>query len=69
MQPMVRMTQPFMLINGSADPVSGKHLVERFRQVVPGQTNIVEIAGIGHFPHLEIPESVLEAFFDFHEVD
>jgi pimeloyl-ACP methyl ester carboxylesterase len=62
-----RMKQPFLFINGSADSVSGKHLVERFREVVPHQTNIVELDGIGHFPHFESPETVLEKFFEFQE--
>lgn len=64
--PLQTMPQPFLFINGSADPVSGKHLVERFREVVPDQKNIVELPGIGHFPHLEACEIVLEKFFDFH---
>ncbi len=62
-----RMQQPFLFINGSADPVSGKHLVERFRQIVPHQTNIVELDGIGHFPHFEVPETILEKFFEFQD--
>ena len=60
-----KMNQPFLFINGSFDPVSGKHLVERFRQVVPHQTNILELPDIGHFPHLEAPEAVLAAFLRF----
>lgn len=60
-----RMKNLFLFINGSADPVSGKHLVSRFRQVVPHQTNIVEFANIGHFPHFEAPDATLEHFFDF----
>ena len=55
---------PFRFINGLADPVSGAHLVERFRQVMP-QTDIVELKDVGHFPHFEVPELVLEKFFDF----
>ena len=66
--PLVRMTQPFLFINGSADPVSGKHLVKRFREVVPHQNNIVSLAGIGHFPHLEATAIVLEKFLEFHTV-
>jgi pimeloyl-ACP methyl ester carboxylesterase len=58
---------PFRFINGSADLVSGAHLVKRFREVVPKQTDIIELPGIGHFPHFEAPEKVLELFFDFHE--
>ncbi len=60
------MKQPFMLINGSADQVSGKHLADRFRELVPLQKNIVEMPGIGHFPHLEIPDEVTENFLRFH---
>jgi len=55
---------PFRFINGLADPVSGAHLVKRFRQVMP-QTDIVELKDVGHFPHFEVPELVLEKFFEF----
>ena len=61
-----KMRPPFRMINGLEDKVSGKHLVERFREVVPGQTDIVELENIGHFPHLEVPEIVLDKFFEFH---
>jgi pimeloyl-ACP methyl ester carboxylesterase len=61
-----KIDQPFLFINGSADPVSGKHLVDRFREVVPAQENIVELPGIGHFPHLESPRKVLDEFLRFH---
>jgi pimeloyl-ACP methyl ester carboxylesterase len=33
---------------------------------VPHQTDIVELEEIGHFPHFETPEIVLEKFFEFH---
>lgn len=66
-RPLQRLTQPFIFINGLSDPVSGKHLVERFRDVVPEQKNIVELPGIGHFPHLESPNAVLEHFLAFHD--
>jgi pimeloyl-ACP methyl ester carboxylesterase len=61
-----KMSQPFRFINGLADPVSGAHLVERFREVVPGQKDIIELDNIGHFPHFEVPETVLEKFLEFH---
>lgn len=62
-----RMKQPFRFINGLADPVSGAHLVKRFREVLPHQKDIIELDSIGHFPHFEIPETILEKFFEFHE--
>ena len=60
------MRQPFRMINGSEDKVSGAHLVKRFREVVPHKTDIIELDRIGHFPHLEAPEIVLDNFFEFH---
>ena len=56
---------PLRFINGSADPVSGGHLVKRFRETMP-HTDIIELAEIGHFPHFEVPAIVLEKFFEFH---
>jgi pimeloyl-ACP methyl ester carboxylesterase len=56
---------PFRFINGLADPVSGAHLVRRFREVVPLQTDIIELPEIGHYPHFEAPEIVLNYFFEF----
>jgi pimeloyl-ACP methyl ester carboxylesterase len=58
---------PFRFINGLADRVSGAHLVERFRQVVPHQKDIIELPGIGHFPHFEVPAEVTRLFFEFHD--
>jgi len=55
---------PFRFINGLDDPVSGAHLVRRFREIMP-QTDIVELPGIGHYPHFECPEKVLELYFEF----
>ena len=63
--PLQRIRQPFRFINGLADPVSGEHLVRRFRDLVPGQRDIVELDGIGHFPHLEVPEEVVRQYVEF----
>ncbi len=52
---------PLALVNGSADPVSGAHMVARFREVVGDQHFIRELPGIGHYPQLEAPAAVLEA--------
>ncbi len=63
------MKQPFRFINGSADKVSGAHLVARFREVVPHQTDIIELPEIGHFPHFEVPDVFLAKFFEFHRLN
>jgi len=59
---------PFRFINGLADPVSGRHLVARFRELFPDFTDIVELEDIGHFPHFEKPTAVIDSFFDFHRI-
>ncbi|MHA7872372.1 MAG: alpha/beta fold hydrolase [Hyphococcus sp.] len=53
------------LINGGADPVSGKHLYEYYLDMVPN-ADAVLFEDIGHYPQTEAPERVLKAFFDFH---
>ena len=65
--PLQQMTQPFRFINGLADPVSGLHLVERFREIVPQQKDIVELSEIGHFPHLECPDAVAAEYLAFRD--
>jgi pimeloyl-ACP methyl ester carboxylesterase len=56
---------PIALINGSVDPVSGAHMVARYREVVSPNHFIVELAEIGHYPQVEAPEAVLEAYLQF----
>lgn len=63
--PLQRLEIPFCFINGSADKVSGKHLVTRFRTVVPHQKDLLELEKIGHFPHFEVPAVVLDKYFKF----
>lgn len=63
-----RMSVPFRFINGLEDPVSGAHLVCRFREVVPHQKDIIELKTIGHYPHFEAPEIVLEKYFEFRKI-
>lgn len=57
---------PLRLINGGADPVSGKHLYDYYREQIPN-ADAVLFEDIGHYPHTEAPERVLEAFLEFHK--
>jgi pimeloyl-ACP methyl ester carboxylesterase len=51
---------PLTVINGSADPISGAHMVTRLRELqVPA--DVVELPGVGHYPQIEAPEAVLAA--------
>ena len=51
---------PILLIDGMEDPISGAHMVARFRELVPAAP-VVELAGVGHYPQIEAPAAVLEA--------
>jgi len=62
----LRATQmPLRLINGPVDPVSGEHVVRRYRELVE-QPDTVLLPGIGHYPHVEDPAGTLDAFLAFH---
>jgi pimeloyl-ACP methyl ester carboxylesterase len=55
---------PLLLINGPEDPISGRHMVARYQAIVPNP-NVVRLEGIGHYPNVEAPEAVLEAYLTF----
>ncbi|MET0581199.1 MAG: alpha/beta hydrolase [Pseudoxanthomonas sp.] len=57
---LVEAAMPLRLIVGMEDPVSGAHMAERYRELVP-DADVVELAGIGHYPQWEAPERVAEA--------
>ncbi|WP_444909690.1 alpha/beta fold hydrolase [Microbulbifer sp. TRSA005] len=60
---------PLLLINGSLDPVSGKHMVDRFRQLIDRAADIIELGKIGHYPHWEAPDHVVSAYLNFVETE
>lgn len=51
---------PVRLINGPEDPVSGAHMVARYRELVP-HPDVVLLPGIGHYPQVEDPDGVWSA--------
>ncbi|MDZ4861124.1 MAG: alpha/beta hydrolase [Candidatus Hydrogenedentes bacterium] len=57
---------PRCFINGPEDPISGRHMAEAYRRIVPN-ANVVLLEGIGHYPQVEAPERMLEAFIRFVE--
>jgi len=52
---------PIRVIDGAADPVSGAHMVARYKELVPN-VDAVLLPNIGHYPQLEAPRAVLDAF-------
>ena len=55
---------PLKLIDGAADPISGAHMAQRYRELVP-DADITLLPAIGHYPQIEAPAAVLAAYFDF----
>ncbi|MGH8454189.1 MAG: alpha/beta fold hydrolase [Nevskiales bacterium] len=55
---------PLRVIDGSVDPVSGRHMVERYRELVPNPDTVL-LEGIGHYPQVEHPQGVLDAYLPF----
>ena len=55
---------PLRLIDGIDDPISGGHMVQRYRELVP-QPDAIELPGVGHYPQLEAPDLVLAATLAF----
>lgn len=49
---------PIRLIVGALDPVSGRHMAERYRELVP-EPDVVLLDRLGHYPHVEQPQAVL----------
>jgi pimeloyl-ACP methyl ester carboxylesterase len=61
---MQRTSLPLRLIDGPEDPVSGAHMAERYRELIPAP-DVVLLDGIGHYPQLEAPRALADAFLAF----
>jgi pimeloyl-ACP methyl ester carboxylesterase len=61
---LLQATLPLVVINGSRDPVSGAHMVERLLGLRP-QTEVVRFPEVGHYPQVEAPAEVLAAYAAF----
>jgi pimeloyl-ACP methyl ester carboxylesterase len=61
---LVDSTVPRRLICGAVDPVSGRHLAERYRELVP-DPDVVVLEGVGHYPQLEVHDSVVDEYEAF----
>lgn len=55
---------PLRLINGTADPISGLHMVERYRQLI-NNPDVVLLNDVGHYPQVESPQEVIAAALTF----
>ena len=58
-------TIPLGLINGSVDPVSGRHMVARYQALNCRLDYLAELPGIGHYPQVEAPTEVADHYLRF----
>ncbi|MFL5820048.1 MAG: alpha/beta fold hydrolase [Solirubrobacteraceae bacterium] len=56
---------PMRLIDGPRDPNSGRHMVDRYRELIPDPDVILLDDDIGHWPQIEDPDSVSRHFLEF----
>lgn len=55
---------PIRLINGAFDPISGRHMTERYRELIPNP-DVILLEQIGHYPQTEAPALVLKHYLAF----
>lgn len=59
---------PILLVNGPEDPVSGRHLVDRYKELIPNP-NCIILDGIGHYPNVEAPDQVNMEALKFFQIE
>ncbi|QNH08080.1 alpha/beta hydrolase [Ectopseudomonas composti] len=57
---------PMRVIDGAFDPISGAHMVARYRELI-AHADTVLLDGIGHYPQLEAPAAVLDHYLQFRD--
>ncbi|WP_339494762.1 alpha/beta fold hydrolase [Pseudomonas sp. RA_105y_Pfl2_P56] len=57
---------PLRVIDGEVDPISGAHMVERYRELI-ADADTVLLPGIGHYPQTEAPVQVLTHYLAFRD--
>jgi pimeloyl-ACP methyl ester carboxylesterase len=61
---MQRCDIPLRLVVGLDDPISGLSIARRYRALMP-VADVVELAGVGHYPQIEDPDAVVQAVEEF----
>ncbi|HSX72445.1 MAG TPA: alpha/beta hydrolase [Pseudomonas sp.] len=57
---------PMRVIDGALDPISGAHMVERYRELIESPDTVL-LPAIGHYPQTEAPAEVLAHYLEFRE--
>lgn len=54
---------PLKLVNGRLDPISGEHMTVRYRELISDAN--VSLIDAGHYPQLELPDTVSQLYLEF----
>ncbi|WP_350656915.1 alpha/beta hydrolase [Psychrobacter sp. S1-30-MNA-CIBAN-0213] len=57
---------PVKLIDGAKDPISGQHMIDRYRELIPN-ANVTEMPDLGHYPQIEDADAITAAYLQFRE--
>ncbi|WP_367104192.1 alpha/beta fold hydrolase [uncultured Psychrobacter sp.] len=57
---------PIKLIAGAKDPISGQHMIERYRTLIPN-ANITVMPDLGHYPQIEDADAISTAYLQFRD--
>lgn len=57
---------PLRVIDGALDPISGAHMVARYRELIANADTVL-LEQIGHYPQTEAPAEVLAHYLQFRE--
>jgi pimeloyl-ACP methyl ester carboxylesterase len=55
---------PMQLIDGPIDPNSGRHMAQRYLEIIPNPDVVMLDDNIGHWPQIEAPDAVLTHFLN-----
>ena len=57
---------PIKLIAGAKDPISGQHMIDHYRKLIPN-ANITTMPMLGHYPQIEDADAITKAYLAFRE--
>jgi len=55
---------PLTFIAGAEDPISGKHMIEHYKKLIPN-ARVQEFVELGHYPQVENPDAITQAYLAF----
>lgn len=55
---------PVKLIDGAKDPISGQHMIDRYRELIPN-ADVTEMPYLGHYPQIEDADTITAAYLQF----